>query len=55
MLIGRVDHMNLLKFAKEFYHPDNDAHNSTPILVMTPNEPSDVFNLLYLDLFQYLF
>lgn len=36
LLIGKVDHLNLLKFAKEFYHPDNDANNTTPILVMTP-------------------
>lgn len=37
-----MDHINLLKFAKEFYHPDNDANNTTPILVMVPSEPVDV-------------
>lgn len=30
-----------MKFTKEFYHPNNDKYNKTPILLMMPKEPSD--------------
>ena len=31
----------MLKFAKEFYHPENNPDNQTPILIMSPLEPSN--------------
>jgi voltage-gated potassium channel len=46
LLLGAVTPDTLLKFAKEFYHPENVRQNDTPILVMLPEEPPDDFKFL---------